>query len=130
MVSSQSKNSPSNIGPSQGIVKTIWQSRRGPTVEPAAEVDAGGFVDTTDRGSIPSAEHRREVPLQPLASSRAVPELFRQILASSELRGAPLVKAIEDAGRHLGIDPFGACLGLFSRVERTEPDARITFEET
>lgn len=67
--------------------------------------------------------------MQPLASSRAVPELFRQILASSDLRGAVLVNAIEDAGRQLGIEPFGACLGLFSRVTRTEPDARITFEE-
>jgi hypothetical protein len=67
--------------------------------------------------------------LQPLASSRAVRELFRQILASSELRGISLMKAIEDAGRRQGIDPFGACLELFSRGGRSEPEARITFEE-
>ena len=67
--------------------------------------------------------------MQPLASSRAVRELFRQILASSELRGVSLMKSIEDAGRRQGVEPFGACLALFSRNARSEPDARITFEE-
>jgi hypothetical protein len=67
--------------------------------------------------------------LQPLASSRAVRELFRQILASSELRGLSLMKSIEDAGRRQGVEPFGACLALFSHGARSEPDARITFEE-
>ena len=67
--------------------------------------------------------------MQPLASSRAVREMFRQILASSELRGVTLMKSIEDVGRRQGIEPFGACLAFFSRSARSEPDARITFEE-
>jgi hypothetical protein len=67
--------------------------------------------------------------LQPLASSRAVREVFRQILASSELRGAALMRSIEDAGRRQGVEPFGASLALFSRAARSEPDSRITFEE-
>jgi hypothetical protein len=67
--------------------------------------------------------------LQPLASSRAVRESLRQILASSELRGASLMKSVEDAGCRHGVEPFGVCLTLFSGVTRREPDARITFEE-
>ena len=67
--------------------------------------------------------------MQPLASGRAVREMFRQILASSELRGVSLMTSIEDAGRRQGVEPFGACLSLFSRNARSEPEARITFEE-
>jgi len=67
--------------------------------------------------------------LQPLASSRAVRESLRQILASSGPRGISLVKLIEDAGRRHDVEPFGLCLALFSRAARSEPDARITFEE-
>lgn len=67
--------------------------------------------------------------MQPLASSRAVRESLRQILASSELRGVSLVKLIEDVGRRHEVEPFGVCLALFSRAARSEPDARITFEE-
>ena len=67
--------------------------------------------------------------MQPLASCRAIGESLRQILASSELRGVSLMKSIEEAGRRHDVEPFGVCLALFSRAARSEPDARITFEE-
>src|SRR5712671_3028307 len=128
MVSSQSRNSAPNIGRSQGIVKTIWQSRRARPPRGTGRSDDPRFIDTADRGWIPSAENRRGVPLQPLVSSPAARESLRQMLASSELRGVSLMKSIEDAGRRHDVEPFALCLELFSRAARSEPDARITFE--
>jgi GGDEF domain-containing protein len=71
---------------------------------------------------------RRGGPLQPLTLTRAVRESFREVLATPGLRGPNLMTSIEEAGLRHGVEPFKACLSLFSTTHRVESEAISTLE--
>lgn len=62
--------------------------------------------------------------MDPRALTRAARDEIRTILGDPALHGGRLAEAIRDLGARHAIEPFRACLGAITPIDRTEPAAQ------